>query len=90
MERKYDLKGLDCANCAAKIEKNVRGIEGVEQANVDFVQQKMTIIAKEKGFEEVEEEAKTLIKKLEPDVAVYEAKKTQGNSCMNTIVSVLI
>ncbi|MGG5358832.1 MULTISPECIES: heavy metal translocating P-type ATPase [unclassified Enterococcus] len=78
MERKYDLKGLDCANCAAKIEKNVRGIEGVEQANVDFVQQKMTIIAKEKGFEEVEEEAKTLIKKLEPDVAVYEAKKDTG------------
>lgn len=79
MEKKYELKGLDCANCAAKIEKNVREIKGVEQANVDFVQQKMTITAGKKEFEAVEEEAKTLIKKLEPDVSVtsFEDKEEQ-------------
>jgi Cd2+/Zn2+-exporting ATPase len=79
MEKKYELKGLDCANCAAKIEKNVRGIKGVEQANVDFVQQKMTITAEKREFETVEEEAKTIIRKLEPDVSVtaYEDKEEQ-------------
>lgn len=41
MKKIIKLSGLDCANCAAKMEEAVRGIEGVEQVTVNFLTQKM-------------------------------------------------
>ena len=35
-QRKFELKNLDCANCAAKIEKGLNEREGLENAIVDF------------------------------------------------------
>ncbi|MBE6830146.1 MAG: heavy metal translocating P-type ATPase, partial [Ruminococcaceae bacterium] len=43
------LLGLDCADCAKKIETAVRQMDGVESAGLDFVTQKLTIEASEKG-----------------------------------------
>lgn len=48
MENKqvYRLQGLSCANCAAKFEKNVRAIETVEEAHVNFGAAKLTVVGK--------------------------------------------
>ncbi len=37
------LEGLDCANCALKIENAIRKIDGVTQVNLDFTTQKLTL-----------------------------------------------
>lgn len=70
MEKVYRLDGLDCANCAAKIERSVQQITGVEKAQVDFMSTKLTIVAPEKEIDRISDEAKEIVNKLEPDVEV--------------------
>ena len=41
MKKKFKLIDLDCANCAAKMEDAIKKIDGVEDANVSFMTQKM-------------------------------------------------
>lgn len=45
--KSYRLEGLDCANCAMKIEKGVQKINGVKEATVNFTSGKLTIDAEE-------------------------------------------
>lgn len=78
MEKSYQLKGLDCAHCAAKIETAVNRISGVEDANVDFVQTKMKIVCEESAVQNVENQAKQIISELEPDVQVVEMEERQS------------
>ncbi|MFR1478319.1 MAG: heavy metal translocating P-type ATPase [Hydrogeniiclostridium mannosilyticum] len=40
---KYTLEGLNCANCAAKIEAQIARMEGVASANVDFIGKTLTV-----------------------------------------------
>lgn len=74
MKAVLKLEGLDCANCAAKIENEVQRIPGVEKANVTFMTQKMTIVAPDEDIERIVEEATRLTKKLEGDVVVKRIK----------------
>ena len=43
MKKKYNLTDLDCANCAAKMEDAIKKIDGVNNATVSFMAQKLTI-----------------------------------------------
>lgn len=70
MEKNYQLKGLDCANCAAKIERAVSKVDGVTAANVDFINQKMSISCQKADLPIVETQALAIVNKLEPDVVV--------------------
>ena len=47
MKKKFKLEDLDCANCAAKMEDGIKKINGVKDASVSFMTQKMTIAAEE-------------------------------------------
>ena len=47
MKKKFKLENLDCANCAAKIEEKVKHIDGVDNASVSFMMQKLVIEADE-------------------------------------------
>ncbi|WP_165003435.1 MULTISPECIES: heavy metal translocating P-type ATPase [unclassified Enterococcus] len=73
--KSYRLEGLDCANCAMKIEKNVQQIEGVKQATVNFATGKMNIEAEPAQLAAIEQEAKEIVHKLEPEVTVTEINK---------------
>ncbi|MBF8808295.1 MAG: cadmium-translocating P-type ATPase [Enterococcus lacertideformus] len=73
--RSYRVVGLDCANCAMKIEKKVNEINGVKQANVNFTTGKLTIDADEKDMEAIETTTKKVIKELEPEVEITEIKQ---------------
>ena len=66
------LKGLDCADCASKIEKQVRDIEGVDDANLDFVSEKLKINVNPKQEGIIIAEIRRIVNKLEPDVEVIE------------------
>ncbi|HIX84629.1 MAG TPA: cation transporter [Candidatus Megamonas gallistercoris] len=70
MKKNIKLIDLDCANCAAKIEDAVKKIDGVTNASVSFMAQKMTLEAPDEIFPQVFDEAKKLIHKLEPDITI--------------------
>lgn len=68
MKRNYKLNGLDCANCASKLEKSISKINGVTSVSISFMTLKMMIEIAEENFDAVLEEVMKTIKKMEPDV----------------------
>ena len=66
MKKKFKLTNLDCANCAAKMENAIKKIDGVRDANVSFMTQKMTIEADDSRFDEIMEEVQSVCRKVEP------------------------
>jgi Cd2+/Zn2+-exporting ATPase len=70
---KYILKGLDCPNCAAKIETKVNSLKDVKYGTLSFATQTLEIeLHGNVNQERVVNEIKSLIKDLEPDVEVLE------------------
>ena len=54
MKKTFNLEDLDCANCAAKMEAAIKKLDGVQNATVSFMTQKMTIEADEAVFDQLE------------------------------------
>ena len=71
MKKKFKLQDLDCANCAAKMEEAIKKIQGVSDANVSFMTQKMTIEAEDGRFDEIMQEVVAVCKKVEPDCVIH-------------------
>lgn len=67
MKKKFDFVDLDCANCAAKMEEAINKIEGVKEALVSFMAQKLIIDADEDRFDEIMKEVVKAIKKVDAD-----------------------
>ena len=68
MKKKFKIKGLDCANCAAKIEDEIKKIDGVKDANVSFMTENLKLeVADDSKFDEVLDEVCDVIKIVEPD-----------------------
>ncbi len=70
MKKKFKLQELDCANCAAKMEEAIKKIDGVSDANVSFMTQKMMIDAEESSFDKIMEEVVKVCRKVEPDCKI--------------------
>ena len=70
MKKTCKLEDLDCANCAAKMEAAIKKLDGVKDATVSFMTQKMTIEAEDERFDEVVKAAVKCIAKVEPDCRV--------------------
>ncbi|MDD3222803.1 MAG: heavy-metal-associated domain-containing protein [Clostridia bacterium] len=70
MKKKFKLVDLDCANCAAKMEDAIKKIDGVEDASVSFMTQKMTINAEEGEFDRIMQEVVKVCSKVEPDCQI--------------------
>lgn len=70
MKKTFKLIDLDCANCAAKMETAIKKIDGVTDASVSFMSQKMTIEADDARFDEIVKEAVKVCKKVEPDCEI--------------------
>lgn len=73
------LSGLDCANCAQKIETAVRGIAGVKTASVDFAAQRLTLeAADKKNLPAILRAVSQTVMSLEPGVKIsYSQRKTE-------------
>lgn len=72
MKKTFILEELDCANCAQKMENGIRKVDGVESCTVTFMTKKMVIEGDENKFDNILQEAKKIIRKLEPDVVLIE------------------
>lgn len=70
MKKKFKLTDLDCANCAAKMENAIKKIDGVTDATVSFMMQKMTIEADDARFDEIMKEVVEVCRKVEPDCII--------------------
>ncbi len=70
MKKKFKMIDLDCANCAAKMEDAIKKIDGVNDATVSFMMQKLTIDADEARFDEIMKEVAQVCKKVEPDCKI--------------------
>ena len=70
MKKIYKLEELDCANCAAKMEDAIKKIDGVNDATVSFMMQKMTIDADDARFDEIKKAVVEVCKKVEPDCII--------------------
>ena len=70
MKKKFKMKDLDCANCAAKMEESIKKIDGVEDATVSFMMQKLTIEAEDDRFDEIMKEVVKVCAKVEPDCRI--------------------
>ena len=73
MKRVYKLEGLDCADCAAKLEKKLAAIEGITSANINFMTLKCTLEAEAEKMNEIIDKAMEIIKVEEPEVEVKRA-----------------
>ena len=70
MKKSYKLEGLDCANCAAKMERAITAVEGVTRVTISFMAQKMVLEAADDRFEAILNEAAACIRKVDPDCRV--------------------
>ncbi len=71
MKKTWKLRDLECANCAAKMERAIGALDGVEKATVSFMTQKMTLeIADGADVDAILKQAQKCIKKVEPDCEV--------------------
>lgn len=73
MKKTYRLNGLECANCAAKMEKAINNLNGVIDATVNFMTTKMVIEADDEKMDEILILAEKIIKKIEPQVMLKKA-----------------
>lgn len=70
MKKRYKFE-VDCANCAAKVEAAVKKIDGVNNATVNFMAQKLMLDADDARFDEILKEVVAVAKKVEPDCELY-------------------
>ena len=64
MKKTFRLEGLECANCAAKMEKAINELDGVKEATVNFMTTKLVIEG---------EATEKIVKKIESDVVMKKA-----------------
>ncbi len=67
MKKVFKLDEIDCANCAAKLERAIAKIDGVLVAVVNFMTQRLTVEVEDSRADEVLTAVKALCAKLEPD-----------------------
>ena len=91
----YILKGLDCANCANKIEKKVASYEEYHNVVVNFSTLKLNFESNEESSK-VTKNIKDIVKKIEPDVEVLEkeekinVKKSETKAIIRLLLGIII
>lgn len=70
MKKVFQLEDLDCANCAAKMERAIAKIDGVASVTVSFMTQRLTVEADDARFDDIMKEIVKTCKKVEPDCQI--------------------
>ena len=72
MKVKFKIKGIDCANCAAELEKAIQKIDGVTEASLSFMTEKLVMEIEDDRKDEILKNLKKVVKKEEPDCTIEE------------------
>lgn len=71
MKKNYRIE-VDCAACALKMEEAARKVEGIVDATVSFMTQKMKVeFAEDADINKVMAQVSRACKKVEPDCEVF-------------------
>ena len=70
MRKTFKLDEIDCANCARKLEDAIKAVEGVDDARVNFLTQKLALVAADDRFDDVRDRVIALVATVEPDCEV--------------------
>ena len=70
MKYKFKIKGIDCANCALELERAIKKVYGVNQANINFITERFEFECDENNFEDIMKKIQKVIKKEEPDCKI--------------------
>lgn len=70
MKRTWKVEGLDCANCAAKVEQAVSRMEEVREARLDFMNQKLSAVVADGNDESIWKEIEKTAIATEPDITL--------------------
>ena len=71
MKKSFMLEELDCANCAAKMERAIAALPDVTRVTVSFMAQKLVLEAPDDRFDEVLAAVVHKTKQIEPDTVLY-------------------
>ena len=70
MKKTFSLNNLDCANCAAKMEKAILKIDGVKSATVSFFAQKLVLEAEDDKWDAALQAACEAVRRVDADCRV--------------------
>ena len=70
MKKTFKIENLDCAHCAAKIQDGIQKIDGVKNAEVNFLTLKLKLEADDDRFDEIFDEVLKVVAKVEPDCEI--------------------
>ena len=89
MKYKYNIKDLDCANCAKKIEETLNKDKNIKSASVNFAKQ--TVIV-ETNISDPFNYVKDIVKKIEPDAILSkeEIKETKNKDIYRILLGAFL
>ncbi|MBL3648115.1 heavy metal translocating P-type ATPase [Bacillus sp. RHFS10] len=92
VKQEYVLDGLDCSNCAQKIENGVKGIKGIDGCAVNFAASTLTVSAGGKEEQWVANKVEKKVKSIDPHVTVRQKhkKKSAEDGYRNRMINMLI
>ncbi|MCY9066089.1 heavy metal translocating P-type ATPase [Bacillus inaquosorum] len=92
VKQEYVLDGLDCSNCAQKIENGVKGIKGIDGCAVNFAASTLTVSADGKEEQWVTNKVEKKVKSIDPHVTVRQKhkKKSADDGYRNRMINMLI
>ena len=70
MKYVFEMEDLECANCAAKMERDISVLPGVHNVSVNFLTQRMTLEAEDSQLDQILKHAQKICKKYEPDCCI--------------------
>ena len=89
MKYKYNIKDLDCANCAKKIEETLNKDKNIKSASVNFAKQTVTV---ETNISDPFNYVKDIVEKIEPDVILSkeEIKETKNKDIYRILLGAFL
>lgn len=70
MRKVFKLDEIDCAVCAGKLEDAIKKLDGVEDAKINCLTQKLTLVADDADFDTVLDAVVKLTASIEPDCEI--------------------
>ena len=67
---KLSITGIDCANCAANLERHIAKIDGLSNVSINFMGEKLIFDCDDAKYDEMIGKIKAVIDKVEPDAVL--------------------
>lgn len=79
-EKEFELEGLNCSNCALKIEDQVKKLEGMEKVELNFATSTLKVAAEDSKLEKIKEELQKISDRIEPGVKVRDKSEPKSDN----------